>query len=445
MGSIALVSRIVGGSALAWVLSAALAQDALAQDAPAPGSLSGARVAVSETPPQLAPPPPPGSAATDPPAPATTKVTQPTTFDDEDHEEYESSDHGPVKDWLHVRKGPLEILPVVLMQVQAVPYVGADAFIQAGDPAEKGGFRFRRARFGFEGRLFHRIPFEITGEYNSDITGVAQLHDAWFGYDPYQFLQAFAGAQDVPFSRSALTGAGDSALIERPFAVQAMAPYHQLGGVLQGHFFSGGLNYYAGIFNGLERNDQFWLGYVENAAILGNLFNGLTYSGRITSEPLGPMGRTMEDLHHGKLKIAAGASLFYSDGGTRGITGLGGDLLLHFRGLHVLAEFIANRSTPKVEPTQPTNQTANVTSWAMIGEAGYMVLRDRLGINARFEWINANTAIKDENDQWILTGGVSYHILHDFLKAQVDYNHREELYGVPLKNDSLVFQIQLNL
>jgi Phosphate-selective porin O and P len=442
MGSIALVSRIVGGSALALVLSVSMwAPAALAQDAPSPSALAGAKVAVSETPPQLAPPPPASASSADAPM----SRQPPASSEDEEHETYDNPDHGPVKDWLHVRKGPLEIEPIVLMQIQAVPYVGSDAFLDAGDPAEKGGFRFRRARFGFEGRLFHRVPFEITGEFNSDVAGVAQLHDAWFGYDRFQYIQLFAGAQDVPFSRSALTGAGDSALIERPFAVQAMAPFHQVGGVLQGHFWDGGLNYYAGVFNGLERSDQFWLGYVENSAILGNRFDGLTYAGRLTSEPLGPMGRTMEDLHHGKLRIGAGASAFYSDGGTRGVTGVGGDLLLKFRGLHVLAEFIANRSTPKVQPTQPTTQTANVTSWSMIGEAGYMILRDRLGLNARFEWINANTAIKDENDQWILTGGVSYHILHDFLKAQLDYNHREELYGLPLKNDSLVFQVQLNL
>src|SRR5262249_16665019 len=179
--------------------------------------------------------------------------------------------------------------------------------------------------------------------------------------------------------------------------------------------------------------------------ILGNRFDGLTYAGRLTSEPLGAMGRTIEDLHHGKFKIAAGASAFYSDGGTRGIVGLGGDVLLHVRGLHILGEFPANRTTPKQMPTQPTTQSATVTSYGIVGEVGYVLLKERLGLSARFEWLDPNTSVKDESDSWIVTGGISYHVLHDFLKAQVDYTHREELHGKSLKNDSLVFQLQLNL
>jgi hypothetical protein len=31
------------------------------------------------------------------------------------------------------------------------------------------------------------------------------------------------------------------------------------------------------------------------------------------------------------------------------------------------------------------------------------------------------------------------------LKAQLDFTHRQEIHGSSLKNDSLVFQLQLNL
>ena len=358
----------------------------------------------------------------------------------------DAAEKGPeFKEYLRLHAGPLSIEPEVLMQVQGMPYIGADSTVEAGDPSDRAGFRFRRARFGFEGRLFRRVPFEITAEFNSDVKGTALLHDAWFGYDRYRFLQIIVGTHDVPFSRSALTSAGDSALIERPFAVRALAPFHQLGAHIEGHFWSGALSYYAGVYNGLQKSDQFFMGYMENSAILGNRFDGLTYAGRITSEPAGSIGRTMEDLHHGKFKIAAGASAFYSDGGTRGILGLGGDILLHFRGLHVLGEFIANRATPKVDPTQPTTQSSVVTSYGAIAEAGYVVVKERLGLTARFEWLDPNTAVKNESNSWILTGGASYHVLSDFLKAQLDYTHREELYGKSLKNDSVVFQVQLNL
>lgn len=358
----------------------------------------------------------------------------------------QTGDTGPAfKDWLRLHKGPLTIEPIVLLQVQAIPYVGSDSFLAAADPAERGGFRFRRARFGFEGRVFHRVPFAISGEFNSDIQGRATLYDGWFGYDRFKFLQVFVGTHNVPFSRTAMQGAGDSALIERPFSVRAMAPFYQLGAHIEGHFFGGGLNYYAGVYNGLQKTDQFFTGFVQNSAVMGNRFDGLTYAGRLTSEPLGSMGRTIQDLHHSKFRIAAGASTFYSDGGTRGILGLGGDVLLHVRGFHLLAEFIANRTTPKQVPTQPTAQTATVTSYGVFGEVGYMILKERLGITTRFEWIEPDTAVKDESDSWALTGGASYHVLRDFLKAQVDYTHREERHGKSLKNDSVVIQAQLRL
>ncbi len=96
-------------------------------------------------------------------------------------------------------------------------------------------------------------------------------------------------------------------------------------------------------------------------------------------------------------------------------------------------------------PTQPTSQSATVTSYGVIGEVGYVILKDRLGVTGRFEWIDPNTAVKDESDSWVLTGGVSYHVLHDFLKAQIDFTHRQELHGKSLNNDSLVIQAQLNL
>ena len=84
-------------------------------------------------------------------------------------------------------------------------------------------------------------------------------------------------------------------------------------------------------------------------------------------------------------------------------------------------------------------------SFAAVGEAGYMILKQRLGATARFEWINPNTAAQDESDCWLITGGISYHVLRDFLKAQVDYTHRQEIHGKSLKNDSVVIQAQLNL
>ncbi len=358
----------------------------------------------------------------------------------------DTADTGPdFHDLLRLDAGPLTLAPVVLMQAQAIPYVGSDSFLQAGDPSERPGFRLRRARLGFEGRLYDRVPFKIAAEFSSDEKGTARLHDAWFGYDRWKPLQVFAGARDVPFSRSALVDAGNGALIERPLAVRAMAPFHQLGISVEGQFFRGALAYAAGVYNGLERSDRFFEGYGENAALLGNRFDGLTYAARLSSEPLGSLGPTIEDLRHGPFRLGLGASFFFSNGGTRDILGVGGDFLLHVKGFHLLGEFLSNHSAPHVIPTQPTAQISTVQSLAMIGELGYVLVKNRLGVSGRFEWLNPNTSLEDEADSWLAGGGLSYHVLHDFLKAQLDYTHRQEIHGKSLKNDSVVFQLQLNL
>jgi hypothetical protein len=443
-----LVSWINRGSALALALAAATAaRPAIAQEIAQEGGRATRDVAIASPPAQLVQPP---SSAAPPPSRPRQKTRGLRPAEPEDTAS--DADSGPeLKEHLRLNAGPLSIEPEVLMQVQAVPYVGAGSSLQGGDAGDRAGFRMRRARFGFDGRLFHRIPFEINVEYNSDVDvkPTALLHDAWFGYDRFRLLEVFVGTMDVPFSRSALTGSGEGALIERPYVVRALAPMHQLGARLEGHLWSGVLNYYAGIYNGLTRSSSFFTGYLENPSLTGKRFDGLTYSGRITSEPLGGLGRTIEDLHHGKFRIAAGASGFYSDGGTSGVLGLGGDLLLHAHGLHVLGELIGNRSTPKVDPSQATTTAvvprAIVTSLGAVAEAGYVLMRDRLGITCRFEWLDPDTTAHSQASSWILTGGASYHILNDFLKAQLDYNHREEIHGSSLKNDSLVFQVQLNL
>jgi hypothetical protein len=349
------------------------------------------------------------------------------------------------RELLHVDIGPLTLAPVVLIQAQAIPYVGKDSFLQAGDPSERGGFRMRRARFGLEGKLYDRVPFKISAEFSSDEKGSARLHDAWFGYDKWKSFQFYAGARDMPFSRSAMIESGAGAMIERPLAVRAMAPFHQLGMSVEGHLWKGALSYALGVYNGLERSDRFFEGYGENSALLGNRFDGLTYAARLESEPLGPLGSTIEDLKKGPFRVGVGASFFFSNGGTRDLLGAGGDVLLHSHGFHLLGEFLSNHSSPHAIPTQPTSQISTVQSLAAIGEIGYVLVKNRLGVNARIEWIDPNTSVTDEADSWLLSGGLGYHVLHDFLKANIDFTHRQEIHGNSLKNDSLVLQLQLNL
>ncbi|WP_437991877.1 porin [Sorangium sp. So ce145] len=341
--------------------------------------------------------------------------------------------------------GRLVLSPLVLVQAQAVPYVGEDAFLQAGDVAEGQGFRLRRARVGFAGRLAGYVPFAVSGELAGGADGSARLSEAWIGYAHFPFANLYLGAHDVPFSRSAMAGAGEGALIERPLAVRAMAPSRQVGLHVEGHFRGRAFSYFAGMFNGFQRSDQFFVGYVENAASFGNRFDHIAYVARLATEPLGPLPRSVQDLAVSRLRVGAGASYFFSDGGTRDIHGIGADVLVQAAGAHALAELLWNQSDPESTPTQPLGQLAPVTSIGLVGEVGYFARRIKLGVSARFEWLDPNLDLSDETDSWALTAGASYHFIDNTLKAQADFTHRQERHGVALDNDAVALQLQLNL
>lgn len=335
--------------------------------------------------------------------------------------------------------------PTVLLQVQATPFVGSNASFLAGDIAERPGFRLRRARFGAGGSYKDIAEVELSGEITMDREALLSLHEAWMGVKPATWINAKVGILPVPFSRSALIRTADTALIDRPLAVRALAPYYQLGALVGGSVLSDRLHYSLGIFNGFARSDQFYTGYEESLAALGNRFENLAYAARVSASVLTP-GPDIPVWGDDKTRLNAGASYFYSDGGARDIHSAEGDLLFQAAGFRALAEVLYSKTTPEPIPTGPTTQTADIESFAAVAEAGY-TFRKLLGAHVRFEWIDPNTAVQDSWDNWLLTAGVSFMppVVGDFVRAQVEYTHREEVHGKSVDNDALTLQTQFVL
>jgi len=351
----------------------------------------------------------------------------------------------PFREQLKLTFGPLLLRPLVQVQVQAVPFAGQDSLIQNGDIADRGGFRLRRARTGFRGDFDERAAFALSVELSSDAAGAAAMHDAWFGYTEYPFLSAYAGAQTVPVSRSALMSSGQQGLLERPLTVRSMAPLQQVGAIVAGSLSEGLFSYAAGIFNGYQRKPRFYEGYEQSFAPLGNQFDGMAYGGRIALEPAAPIGDHMMDVHHSKFAIGVGGGYQFSDGGARDIHIAGGDVLVHASGLHVLAEALWTRSEPESRPTTSTPQLEGVSSYGIIGEVGYMIIARTVGLTGRFELIDPNTEIEDESDDWLATIGASFFFVEEILRLSAEYTHREEMKGVSLDNDSFGLGLQLAL
>lgn len=360
------------------------------------------------------------------------------------------------------RLGPVALSPLVLIQVQATPYIGQNAYFQAGDIAERPGFRLRRSRFGFGGNVAETVDFGLSVEVSTASDARITLNEAWMTFSRWKEFQISMGTLNVPFSRSAILSSAETALIDRALSVRAMAPFRQLGLGAGGALLGGKILYGAGIFNGFERSDLFYGGFVENRAPTGNRFDNLAYAARVSVEPLGRLGPSFDDTGEqwgggsasrpsapspasGPFRLGVGGSYFFSDGGTRDVHSAEGDVMIKARGFHLLGEALWSTTIPERIPTQPTTQTETVDSLAIFAEAGYLFWQNRLSVNARFEWIDPNMRVQDSADNWLLTGGIGARILGDRLKAQLEFTHREEVHGPALENDALTLQTQFRL
>lgn len=349
----------------------------------------------------------------------------------------------PNRGALKLTVGPLTFLPILLVQAQALPYVGDDSFTLSGDPADSEGFRLRRGRLGMEVQLADQGRGRVSVELGSREDGSARIQDAWLAYVGFPYAQAWGGAMRVPFSRSQIAGSGDQSLTERPLATRAMAPGQQVGVVGRGDVADRAFSYDLGVFNGFERSDQFYAGYRQNHAPLGNRFEGLAYVARLATEPIGPLSRTIADETHQSPRFGVGANYFYSDGAARGIHTFGGDAILHAVGFHFLAEAIYSVVSPKSDPEAPTATVAEVKSLGVVAEAGYMILEDLLGVTARFEYIDPSSAVEDEGDNWLAGGGATVMFFEGMVRVTAEYQHREEMFGLSLENDAVILQAQL--
>lgn len=446
---------------VALVLMSLPGAAALAQPVPAPDS-PPADKPPADKPPADVPPVDPKPAEPKPAEgkPADPKATPPKPGDVADDNDSPSTTPAPVvlaelkrlgtvdEDLprpLVARGGGFAIWPLALVQAQATPYVGENASFLNGDIAEHPGFRMRRARLGVGASWETLLKAEIQAELLTNAQVTILLNQAWVGFTPKSYFGAYMGFLDVPFSRSSLTPAADTALIDRPLAARALAPQQQLGLYVTGSLLATKLQYTLGVYNGFQRFDQFYSGYRQPNAGFGNRFDNLAYAARLATslDSAGPDIPTPGDR---KNRLNAGASYLYSDGGARDIHAFEGDLFFQRAGFRALGEAIYSTTVPESNPTQPITQTESIDSYAIIVEAGY-TFRKMVGAHVRFEWIDANTAVQDEADNWLLTAGLSFTppVVGKYLKAQLEFTHREEVFGLALENDSLTLQTQFML
>lgn len=329
-----------------------------------------------------------------------------------------------------------------LLQTQFLPLLGDDARLNSGDPADAPGVRLRRARLGVSGWAWGIVDWELSMQARS---GGIDLLDAWVGYRGLTGIGFVVGARKVPFSRFAMMGAGDSALVDRPLGVQAMAPFRQVGLTIEGDVGNGIVSWALGVYNGFSRNQSFNEGFRETTALEGNRFTRLAYVAHASLAPMGPVSPGMPDFRRGSPKFAVGGSFYYDDGKTVETIGVAANAIFKASGFHFAAEYLYDSAEPTTNPTTDATVPAAVSRHALIAELGYLILSDELGVTARFELLDDNLDLDNNGDQIVVSAGLQYYFRRQHLKAQLEYTHRTELHGAALDNDSLMLQVQFEL
>ncbi len=349
---------------------------------------------------------------------------------------------GPLSGILGLR-GRLE--PHVLMQTQAALMTGEDNQQTRGDRAENPGFTLRRARFGFSGGWW---PAKAQFGLYVDAVGNPQsqagpLSEAWFSIEPWRTGTLVVGAHRTPFSKTAMLSSGGLGLAERAVATVAMAPFRQVGATLSGEYDLAGLQWHLGAYNSFERGINFHEGFREFSGITGNRFGGLAAVARVAAAPLGRVGSQTLDTQGGDLRLEVGASAYYSDAATVKMQGYEGDLHLKWNGVHLLAEVLQDQADPKNKPTLPATLSGSITRRAAIAELGYA--RKWYNLAVRFEQIDPNTDRDDDQDEQVYSAALGVQAPHQKVRAQLQFDHRHEVRGATVDNDTLFLQFQLML
>jgi len=374
------------------------------------------------------PPPPPQAPASRPVKPALEK-TAPKA------DAALSDTHGPLPRDLRAavevaRHGDFTLFIGGLLQVQAAFYAGNEVSRQFGDPVDKEGFRVRRARLSFSGRVVKNFSYYLAIDLK-DTVGAAsgsgdpgnEILDARILWDRYAWLNISAGVDRLPFSTFSLQSSARLPLIERPIATDLLAPGRRVGLTLLGSL--GPLFYIAGIYNGSE------------GVTTGNQLAGIALAARV--------GVAVFDHHEqfvpDEPQIKVAAALMYDDQPAVDLLRAAGSLELSGWRTRLTGEFLWERSKPDERPAG-TPDAGEVKRWGAIGELSVFVWADLLQLAARYEYFRDNDELPTFGRQQLFSVGLNVYFYQHRLKLQIDYLRRDELEGPEVANDIGLAQLQ---
>jgi hypothetical protein len=278
---------------------------------------------------------------------------------------------------------------VLLVQEDALLASKPDVAADPQDAPAGAALRLRRARVGEDLTFGHfqlRVLFEGVAETAAGTPftplsggrlafgGPVRATEAFVGWRPHRGFEVAAGAMRVPFSLSRQVDEGDLRLPERPPFVEAFLADYRVGASVGGDL--GELLYRVAVMSADPVLDR-------------NLFDdGLLVAGRVSAEPLGPVGltpwrRSSADPWYDWFRFAAGLSVLYGKLAAPNTFAIDPDFTAQWRSFVVTAEYLyaARYNGTAVLP--------GTTQQGAVLEPGLTLLGRRLDVVARADWERA--------------------------------------------------------
>ncbi len=332
------------------------------------------------------------------------------------------------------RRGDFSLFIGGMLQVQGAFYAGDAVSRSFGDPLDKAGFRIRRARLSFSGRLVKDFSYYLALDLK-DAVGVAanspssdsgnEILDARILWDHLPWLNISVGVDRVPFSIFALQSSARLPLIERALTVNMaeMVPQRRVGMTLLGSV--GHVSWAAGVYNGSE------------GITTGNQFAGLGAAARVSASLF---DRPREFVPN-EVQVTAAAAFMYDDQAAVNLLRAAGSLEVSGFRTRLTGEFLWVRAKPDDQPAGTPN-AGEVTRWAAIGELSVFVWREHVQLAARYEYFRDNDELPTFGKQQLIGGGVNVYFYRHRMKLQINYLRRDELEGPEVENDIGFAQLQ---
>jgi len=332
------------------------------------------------------------------------------------------------------------------LQVRFTQALGEDA---PGDDDEP-QFAVPRARLSlgghaFDPRLRYRFLFDFAGTnvdtpvsfpgISDDVSSDARFADLKDAYLAYAFDPALtirAGQFKTPYSRQALTGAGDLIFVDRAITDKVFPLGRDVGVMAHGGFGGGAddlVAYSFGVFNGEGDNRS-------------NDDRGLAYAARLAVSPFGEVPYTEGNLRRTEAfqaTIGINAQLHQDDAhsGLGEDRAIGADLAARYAGVSLLAE-LHFREDDAVAGDDPS-----AVGW--LAQVGYVLIQDRLELALRassIDWDDNGTGNSARRESLV---ALSWYLDGHAVKWQADFGRVEDRDGDGSAADEWRFRLQFQL